>query len=33
ESPSSILLPLLPEVPALTEKIPATIDRMWTKAE
>jgi predicted acyl esterase len=31
--PSSVLLPLLPNVPSLSEEIPASIDQMWTKAE
>ena len=33
EYPSSVLLPVLPDLPPISDKIPASIDRMWTKAE
>jgi predicted acyl esterase len=32
EHPSSVLLPLLPDVPSLSAEIPASIDQMWTRA-
>jgi len=33
DHPSSVLLPMLPKVPAFAEEIPASLDKLWTTEE